>query len=175
MPAREPFFALRHPLRLLSGTLLVTVAACAWLSFSVYHAYSTVEDSHRRLARHEHLHGEILRLDEALTMSATMAAASGEPRWEDRYQRLAPDLDAAIAEAKGIAPIERVFAAAAQADAANVKLVNGETRAFALVRAGDLRAARALLDGPEYRQQKKLYTDGMAELIAGNRAALDDA
>jgi rsbT co-antagonist protein RsbR len=174
MPARAPLLALRHPLRLLSGILLVTVAACTWLSFSGYRAYLTVENSHRRLARHEHLHGEILRLDEALTMSATMATASGEPRWEDRYQRLAPELDAAITEAKGLAPIERAFAAAAQADAANVKLVNMETRAFALVRAGDLRAARALLDGPEYRQQKELYADGMAEFIDDSRAYLDD-
>lgn len=175
MPASPPFVALRHPLRLLSGILLVTVAVCAWLSFSVYHAYSTVEDGHRRLARHEHLHGEILRLDEALTMSATMAAASGEPRWENRYQRLAPDLEAAIAEAKGLAPIARAFAAAAQADVANVKLMNMETRAFALVRAGDLRGARALLDGPEYQQQKKLYADGMAEFINSNWAYLDDS
>ncbi len=172
MPDSTPFVALRHPLRLLSGILLVTVAVCAWLSFSVYHAYSTVEDGHRRLARHEYLHGDILRLDEALTMSATMAATSGEPRWEERYRRLAPNLDAAIAEAKGLAPIERAFAAAAQADAANLKLMSLETSAFALVRTGNLRAARALLDGPEYQQYKKLYANGMAEFIDDNRAYL---
>ena len=173
MTARAPLLAVRHPLRLLSGILLATIAACSWLSISGYHAYLTVEDSHRRLARHEHLHGEILRLDEALTMSATLAASSGEPRWEDRYQRLAPELDAAIAEAKGLAPFERALADAVQADAANVKLVRMETRAFALVREGDLRAARALLDGPEYRQQKKLCADGMAGFIDDSRAYLD--
>ena len=173
MTARAPLLAVRHPLRLLSGILLATIATCSWLSISGYHAYLTVEDSHRRLARHEHLHGEILRLDEALTMSATLAASSGEPRWEDRYQRLAPELDAAIAEAKGLAPFERALADAVQADAANVKLVRMETRAFALVRAGDLRAARALLDGPEYRQQKKLCADGMAGFIDDSRAYLD--
>lgn len=173
MTARAPLLAVRHPLRLLSGILLATIATCSWLSISGYHAYLTVEDSHRRLARHEHLHGEILRLDEALTMSATLAASSGEPRWEDRYQRLAPELDAAIAEAKGLAPFERALADAVQADAANVKLVRMETRAFALVREGDLRAARALLDGPEYRQQKKLCADGMAGFIDDSRAYLD--
>jgi rsbT co-antagonist protein RsbR len=173
MLARAPFLALRHPLRLLSGILFLTVAACTWLSFSAYNAYSTDEDGQSRLARHERVHGEILRLDEALTMSVTMAATSGDPRWEARYQRLVPELEAAIAEAKRVAQIEGVSAAAAQADAANEKLTNLERRAFALVRAGDLLAARALLDGPEYQQQKKLCSDGAKKFIEDSRDYLD--
>ncbi|MFS8068759.1 MAG: hypothetical protein ACMG6S_20555, partial [Byssovorax sp.] len=168
MPARTPLPAVRHPLRLLSGILLVTVAACTWLSFSVYDAYLRVEDSHRQLARHEHLRGEILRLDEALTMTATMAAASGEPRWDERYQRLASEFDAVLAETKRSTPVARAFAA-------NVKLLNMEARAFALVRAGDLRAARAIFDEPEYLQQKKFCAEGVAESIEDSRAYLDES
>jgi hypothetical protein len=143
MLARAPFLALRHPLRLLSGILFLTVATCTWLSFSAYSAYWTDEGGQNRLARHERVHGEIRRLDEALTMSVTMAAASGDPRWEARYQRLVPELEAAIAEAKRISLSDDVSAASAQADAANEKLANLELRAFALVREGDLLARRA--------------------------------
>jgi len=174
MLARAPFLALRHPLRLLSGILFLTVATCTWLSFSAYNAYLTDEGDQNRLARHERVHGEIRHLDEALTMSVTMAAASGDPRWEARYQQLVPELEAAIAEANRISLSDDVSAASAQAAAANEKLTNLELRAFALVREGDLLAARALLDGPEYQQQKKLCSDGAKKFIDDSRDELDE-
>ncbi|MHC5111306.1 MAG: hypothetical protein ACYTHJ_15660, partial [Planctomycetota bacterium] len=45
----------------------------------------------------------IVRLDEALTMSARLAALSGEPRWETRYRKLEPILARAVKDAVSLA------------------------------------------------------------------------
>ena len=50
------------------------------------------------------LRGFILQLDEVLTMSARMAAHSGDRQWEKRYRSFEPKLDAAIKELRSIAP-----------------------------------------------------------------------
>src|SRR6185503_3829063 len=52
------------------------------------------------------LDGEILLADDRLTMSANMAAATGEERWIKRYEDNVPLIDAAIARAKALASEE---------------------------------------------------------------------
>src|SRR5690349_4125388 len=47
---------------------------------------------------------EILLADERLTMSANMAAATGEERWIKRYEANIPLIDDAIRRASGLAP-----------------------------------------------------------------------
>src|SRR5438552_2626519 len=121
----------RYPIRLLTGILLLTVCICALLGWNVYHAQQVFDRGERRLIREEQLHGSILHLDEVLTMSARMAAASGDLRWDARYHRFAPQLDATIAEAKQLSPAKSI--SAAETDAANQKLVVLEERAFAFV------------------------------------------
>ena len=49
---------------------------------------------------------QILFADERLTMSANMAAATGEERWIDRYEQALPLIDSAIADAMALAPPE---------------------------------------------------------------------
>jgi PAS domain S-box-containing protein len=117
----------------------------------------------------------ILRLDEVLTMSARMAAATGDPRWEQRYRRYDPQLDAAIAEAKALVPGGSSIAAIAGTDAANVKLVAMENRAFALVRAGHLNDAHAVLSSPAYETQKVLYSTGLDQVLKEQQKRLDGA
>jgi diguanylate cyclase (GGDEF)-like protein len=106
------------------------------------------------------LSGDILLEDERLTMSANMAAATGEERWITRYEEHIPSIDAAIAEAKELAPpeVSRAFDAATRA--ANDLLVAMERRSFDLVRSGRLQEARAILDSPEYAEQKDILAAG---------------
>ena len=79
----------RYPIRLVSGILLLTIGICALSGWSVYHTQRVVVAGERRLLRQEQLHGSIQYLDEVLTMSARMAAASGAPQWDARYHRYA--------------------------------------------------------------------------------------
>jgi hypothetical protein len=135
----------RFPSWLVGITLALTFLTFALVVWVAYGGYHALESFGNRESRIRALHGMILRLDEVLTMSARMAAATGDPRWEQRYRRYDPQLDAAIAEAKALVPGGSSIAAIAGTDAANVKLVAMENRAFALVRAGYLNDAHAVL------------------------------
>ncbi|WP_228022047.1 sensor histidine kinase [Vasconcelosia minhoensis] len=110
----------------------------------------------------EQLVGEIIHLDEVLTMSARMAAATGDLQWEERYRTYEPKLDAAIKQAIQIAP-ETYADHASQTDAANIKLVDLENRAFALVHRRQTGQASALLFSSDYETQKQVYAAGMGK------------
>lgn len=112
--------------------------------------------------RVQQLRGEIIHLDEVLTMSARMAAATGDLKWEQRYRTFEPQLDTAIKQATQLAP--EIYAKYAnQTDAANVKLVEMENQAFNWVRQLKPAQALAVLFSPSYETQKQIYADGMTQ------------
>lgn len=149
------------PTKFLAGALAFVGIAFAWFTWNIYQSYRVAEMVKERYLRIEELRGMIVHLDEVLTMSARMAAATGDPQWEERYRQFEPPLDAAIKEAIALAPYSDVAKLAAQTDEANRQLVEMENRAFALVRAGRPAAARAVLFSDEYERQKKVYAQGM--------------
>jgi len=106
--------------------------------------------------------GEIARLDEVLTMAANMASATGEARWQQRYDAHVGELDTAIAALRAISPTLFDQELGGDTDAANRRLVAMETQAFELVRAGQVAAARAMLDGADYAADKAIYAAGNA-------------
>ena len=108
--------------------------------------------------------GRIAQLDETLTMSAQMLAATGDPRWEQRYLIFEPQLNTAIQEVKQIAPDFFIGDAADQTDKANVALVRMEKEAFELVRQNKISEAQTLLNSEKYNKQKQLYTEGFQQM-----------
>ncbi len=111
------------------------------------------------------LSGEIIHLDEVLTMSARMSAETLDSRWEDRYRQYEPQLDAAIKESSQLDP-EMMGKFVAETDLANQKLVDMENKTFDLVHQKDQHAASGILSSPEYARQKEIYADGMRKLSA---------
>src|SRR5687767_12465743 len=86
------------PIRLLTGTLMLTVVvllALAWSAHDSYRNFVAVQLRDLRLAE---LRGIIVHLDEVLTMSARMGAATGDQQWERRYREFEPVLDRAVKE-----------------------------------------------------------------------------
>ncbi len=128
---------------------------------------ASTDRSRHRYLRLAELRGIITHLDEVLTMSARMAAATGDLNWERRYRRFEPNLDTAIKEAIQLAPEAHSGEAAAKTDAANIKLVEMENRAFDLIREGRAGEAKAILFSDEYERQKRVYADGMVKFGAG--------
>jgi hypothetical protein len=122
------------PFRSFVGGLILTVSLCAGMVWSVSRVNHLNVATQQHYLRVGELRGVILLLDEALTMSARMSAATGDPQWEDRYHRLEPQLDTAIKETMRLESHESIVQAAAKTDAANIKLVEMEHRVFALVR-----------------------------------------
>ncbi|MHC4397905.1 MAG: PAS domain-containing protein, partial [Planctomycetota bacterium] len=120
-----------------------------------------LETTHFRLLE---LSGQIIYLDEVLTMSTDMAAHSGELEWEDRYRIYEPQLDKAIKEVIELSPEKFMIEAISRTDAANFKLVAMENRAFDLIRKGQQQAAVKLLHSPEYQEQKEVYSKGINKI-----------
>lgn len=110
----------------------------------------------------QRLGNKIVYYDEVLTMSARMAAATGNLAWEERYTAFEPELTKAIDsiielnnEGYGlqIDPITK----------ANIRLVEMEKEAFKLVEKKQSQAALALLFNDEYKSQKEIYASGMQQ------------
>ena len=151
------------PTTFLTVALSATCAALILLGWTVLHLYGEHKVTREHSYEIEELLGSIIHLDEVLTMSARMAAATGNLRWEKRYREFEPKLDAAIKEAMILAPEAYRGEAAARTDAANSMLVTMENQAFDLVRQGRADEARALLSSDEYEMQKLIYAEGMTQ------------
>jgi diguanylate cyclase (GGDEF)-like protein len=121
----------------------------------------------------------ILLADERLTMSATIAATTGEKRWIDRYEANIPIILDAIREAVSLAPPEIAARFDAETRVANDRLVALERQAFAAVQRGDTAAARAMLESPAYTANKdtlsagtKRFVNAMIAAVAAERIAV---
>lgn len=90
-----------------------------------------LETKHFRLLQ---LSGQIVHIDEVLTMSAHMAVETGEPHWQERYRQFEPQLDSAIKEVIELSPKQFMKEAISRTDKANIKLVAMENQAFDLIR-----------------------------------------
>jgi methyl-accepting chemotaxis protein len=138
------------------GVGLVVFAVSAWNLFDIYRGFRSISEKNFRL---ESLSGTIVHLDEVLTMSARMSAATGESKWEERYLKYDPQLSAAIDESAKIAP-DAYKNLSDEVNSANTKLVELEKKSFDLVRQGKRKEASQVLFGTEYEAQKKIYADG---------------
>ncbi|WP_404786547.1 methyl-accepting chemotaxis protein [Altericista sp. CCNU0014] len=141
-------------------SLLFSVAMTGTSAWNVWRIYQGLQTTVDRQFKLQNLSGQIVHLDEVLTMSARMAASTGSTKWEDRYNQYVPQLDASIKAVLQDIPVSEQ-AKPEQTDAANKKLVDMETKAFELNRKGKSQAALALLLGSEYEQQKAIYSSGI--------------
>ena len=159
--ARRSITTGRYPVIFLSLVMVLTCASLIWFGWRAWHSYCQTKTAMEHQLRIERLRSTVIHLDEVLTMSARMAAATGNPRWEERYRSFEPALDAAIKEAMVLVPDAFSGKAAAETEVANIRLVEMEGRAFDLVRQGSLEEAKALLFSEEYDGQKRVYAQGI--------------
>ena len=124
------------------------------------------ERAQNRAFQAEQVHGVITHLDEVLTMSSRMAAATGDLQWEQRYRRAQPQLESAISKAVQLVGEAHSSQGAAVTDAANARLIEMEDRAFDLVRQGRIEEAREIVGSEGYARQKQIYADGMKQFSA---------
>jgi len=156
------FMKNNFPSLLFGSAWLLTAIVLAWFGWYTYHTYK--EDHEKRLndISIEVVRGEIVHYDEILTMSARMAAATGDPRWEQRHKEIKILLDGAIQRAMNLASEEYSQQASVLTNIANRKLLDIELQAFDLIHQGRLDEAKTILYGEEYLMQKRSYGVGMA-------------
>ncbi len=161
----------RFSIKLFIVAFFFTGAVLGWLTWSTYDLYAR-DTTNREQAWHAgELRKKIIHLDEVLTMSARMAATTRNRHWEERYRIFEPQLNEAINEIMKLTPSQMV----AEMDAANMKLVEMENRAFTLVRDGNAEKALAMLSSEEYETQKRIYADGMSKFFVQLESVLNTA
>ena len=151
----------KHPSQIITATVVLTLLLFfpqAWMTLQAYENFNSIIQHELRL---QALSDKITYLDEVLTMSARMNAATGNSFWEKRYRQFEPQLDAAIKESIKLAPDAYNSEDAKKTDAANIKLVKMEYRSFDFVSRNQQQAAQTLLSSSAYQTEKQKYADGV--------------
>lgn len=150
-------------MRILGAGALLTLALLSFECVLVVRLYNAFRDLTTSEVHLQELRGEVQYLDEVLTSSARMAAATGDLAWRVRYDQHQPILAQRIDEMLALTrdPFER--AAGQRISAAHARLVAMEREAFALIAQGRAPAARSLLEGGQYTRNKEQYAEGMNE------------
>lgn len=159
--------------QLLSVPLVLTVVLLGGTGWYTWESYRTLQRIHSRDMRLIQLSGKIDYLDEALTMSARMAAATGDPQWIQRYKKFDPQVFAAIEEASKLLPSVFSGKTFEQLNDVATQLQQLEKRSFELLQQGKTQQARKLLFSPEYERQKQRYSEVMGEIITEMEAFAD--
>ncbi len=167
MPTNRLDWMMRYPKLPLLCAIGTTFGLVLLLSLASHQAYQEFQGFLQTEFPLSSLVDKIVYYDEALTMSSRLGAATGDPRWEKRYQQFVPQLDEALQRARDLAPEAFDRALTQQTETANQKLVAMEEKAFALAREGQSAAALRLLLGTEYEQQKQIYQQGSDQVLQG--------
>lgn len=143
------------------GSLLLT-GVSTWNIWNIYNSFQSTITKQFELGQ---LGKDLVYQDEFLTMSARMAASSGDVSWEERYNKMVPQTEATLKQLFANLSAE-LRVEASKTDVANSKLVALENQSFQLVRQGKGREASQILMGAEYSNQKKIYSDGNSRVLA---------
>ena len=146
---------------LAAGLTLMFLGTLTWQSYLSYCDFQKFITTEESINNSNALIGQF---DEALTMSARMAAATGDRQWEERYRLLEPQLDEEIQKVKRLAPDLATTKGVKKADETNQILVEMEYRSFRLTGEGRQDEARALLSSREYEEAKHIYASGLQQI-----------
>ena len=94
---QQPSHTIAAAIALTLGLFLPQVA----MNWRIYEDSNQV---HQKELRLQHLSDRATYLDEVLTMSALMNAATGDRTWENRYRQFVLQLDAVIQESTHLVP-----------------------------------------------------------------------
>ncbi len=157
--------ALKHPITMVGSAIALSLIQFCPLAITAWQAHQTLENITVKDIELQAQAGTIIHLDEVLTMSARMAAATGDLKWEQRYRQFETQLEEAIKRATTLAP-DIYNSEGAQATAnANMRLIAMENQAFDLVRQGKSAEALAILSSPAYEADKRIYAEGIQTTI----------
>ena len=158
-------------LLLAAATILARPSRQAW------HSYVHTRTTETQLKQLIRLEVSTIYHDEVLAMSAKMAAATGNLKWASRHKEFGPRAKAAVEEIWHVFENDTVDAANAEAALAvfvDDKLETMENEALYLVHQGKHDQAAALLQSPEYEEQRHAYNRGMKKFVSNVRRVLED-
>lgn len=155
----------QFPLALFAAAFLLCAAPLCVQTWLVWTLDASLASLNKREFRLGKIAGELAALDERLTMSASMAAATGAPEWERSYREAEPRLQALLNEAEFLMRGSLAEASIKTIAAANKSLVLTDRSSLELSRAGRLFEADALLRDNTYAARKRQFHAGLHDLI----------
>ncbi|MDO8464815.1 MAG: PAS domain S-box protein, partial [Gallionella sp.] len=153
------------PIRLFAAAFVIGLLATVFSGWQLWQMHDRFDETSAKHIDIEMDIGRIMLFDEVLTMSARMAAATGDFSYEKRYDEFDPQLTAYINDLRADLPQVEIAQFIGETDKANLALVKMERQAFALAHQGRLHEATALLAGDEYLRIKKVYAGGMEKTV----------
>lgn len=154
-----------------SIALAISLALFGISSWNIWNIYRGFQDSVNKQIRLKELSKDITYYDEALTMSAYLAASTGELEWVTRYRSFEPQIVDALNEMIEISP--RVESDLAPTQSATDKLFELESRALELIQQGKRAEAAGILFGKEYADQKQILAKGVDQTLTNLKTATD--
>ncbi|MBF0504309.1 MAG: hypothetical protein HQL14_04305 [Candidatus Omnitrophica bacterium] len=156
-------FGTHFSVRFFTAILICSGALLVMLAIYDYRAEEAIKNLKEHYDQIDHFRNDIIQFDEILTTSARMAAATGDLKWEKRFQEYEPKLTAAIRQATNVSPeIYRED----RSHIRTIELLDMEHKAFDLIGHGQGRAAMDILFGKQYEIQKNAYTGAIERLNA---------
>ncbi len=149
-------------------SLAIGMAQGAYL-LHLFHRYGQASENAMTF---ESRRAEIARLDEVLSMSARLYAATGDWLWYDRYMGHVEPLDRMLGEVLAFAADEEAERAIDQVSGSNASLIALEERSLELALEGRLTEALALVTSPEYAEHKDSYQDGLKRALEISHALM---
>ena len=128
-----------------------------------HHSFTSYQQTQEQIHHIQRTGDIILYYDEILTMSARMGAVTGDKAWQERYDKHAPLLDAAIERANRLVDVSR--SPLDKTKQANDALKAMESKAFALINADRKEEALQLLLDDSYLNNKKIYAQSLSEMM----------
>ena len=159
------------PRYLLSFCVLLNLVALVFISWRLSDSSRKLSDAHQNHEEALMLRGEILRIDELLTMSCWVAATTGKAYWISRYNDHVPILEAKLEALLRLTPGGSA-AYVRETSEANHELVALELEALELAQRSSLPEAIHLLESERYRLLKDQYRQGMQRFGAAISADL---
>ena len=142
-----------------------------WFALTALHNKEYLQHTNKNINRIEQLLGDIRYYDEVLTMSAYMAASTGDEKWVARYKEASAQLDLAIGELGSIPSVVDTEHFISQNVAANDALLAMESRAMELGSVADFEGGKRILVSEHYQRQKANYADALVQLSRSYESA----
>jgi len=157
--------------------LLIVTAIFTASFWQIRQLYLRLRSTEIQISKLNEFELDALYLDEALTMSANMAAATHNSQWVSRHDKLSSRIETALTKIHLVfhkGSVDAVNAKAALPGFVDDKLDKMERRALAMVSEGKHKKAAALLQSSEYQKQRQAYSEGLSEFVENARGVLED-
>jgi signal transduction histidine kinase/CheY-like chemotaxis protein len=163
------------PVKKYLSLLIVNSIIFALISYGIFRLNEDFKSNRGYIKEATELIGKIEYLDEVLTSSASMAAETGLPGWEQRYNDNVTKLGVAIERVNEIAPSRLAEDLNQNTRVANDILVALETEVFKNIAIGNQLEAQNILKSNRYLSNKQKYSRGVENFIYGMHEFISDS